>query len=57
MDDLLSNPLPRNGTEKGKARKVLLPGAVSPFARKLRNYNPKAIVVVIKSIDSYVKKL
>ena len=34
----------------------MLPGSVSPFAIKLRNYKPKVIVVVIKSIDLYVKE-
>ena len=56
MDDLLCNPLPKNKIEKEKMRKVLLPDSIAPFARKLRNYKPKLVVVVIKSIDSYVNE-
>ena len=37
-------------------RKILLPDSVSPFARKLRYYKLKAVVVVIKSIDSYLNE-
>ena len=56
LDDMLSNPLPRNKSEREKVRKVLLPDSISPFARKLRNYKPRAVVVVIKSITPYVKQ-
>ena len=56
LDDLLSTPLPYSKTEKIKMRKALLPKAVSPFARKLRDYKPEAVVAVMKCIDSYVKE-
>ena len=56
LDDLLSNPLPSNKIEKAKTRKDLLPKSVSTFASKLRDYSPKAVVAVMKGIDSYVKE-
>ena len=56
LDDLLCNPLPKNRKKKGEWRKVLLPDSISPFAKKLRIYKPKAVVVVIKCIDSYVNE-
>ena len=56
MEDLLSISLPHNKTEKNKYRKDLLPKTVSPFARKLRDYKPKAVVCIMKGIDSYVKE-
>lgn len=56
MDDLLCNPLPKNRIENKEMRQILLREAASPFARKLRNYDPKAVVVVVKSIDTYVNE-
>ena len=56
LDDFLSNPLPKNRYAKEELRNILLPNSVSLFAKKLQAFKPKVVIVVIKSIDSYVHK-